>query len=41
MLWDRGTYTADAAASPDEEENAIREGLKRGDLKITFHGKRL
>ena len=41
MLWDRGTYTADAAASPDEEEEAIREGLKRGDLKITFHGKRL
>ena len=41
MLWDRGTYTADAAASPDDEEDAIREGLKRGDLKITFHGKRL
>jgi bifunctional non-homologous end joining protein LigD len=41
MLWDRGTYTADAAASADEEEDAIREGLKRGDLKITFHGKRL
>jgi len=41
MLWDRGTFTADAAGSPDEEEEAIREGLKRGDLKITFHGKRL
>jgi bifunctional non-homologous end joining protein LigD len=41
LLWDRGTYTADAAASPDEEEDAIREGLKRGDLKITFHGERL
>src|SRR5688500_2089543 len=41
MLWDRGTYTSDAAASPDEEELAIREGLKRGDLKITFHGERL
>src|SRR5438045_69585 len=41
MLWDRGTYTADAAASPDEEEDAIREGLRRGDLKITFHGERL
>ena len=41
MLWDRGTYTADAAASPDEEEDAVREGLKRGDLKITFHGERL
>jgi bifunctional non-homologous end joining protein LigD len=41
MLWDRGTYTADAAASPDEEEDAIRGGLRRGDLKITFHGERL
>src|SRR5687768_14881110 len=41
MLWDRGTYTSDVAASPDEEELAIREGLKRGDLKITFHGERL
>src|SRR6266566_3878773 len=41
MLWDRGTYTADAAASPDEEEDAVREGLRRGDLKITFHGQRL
>src|SRR5687768_5461682 len=40
MLWDRGTYTSDVAASPDEEELAIREGLKRGDLKITFHGER-
>jgi bifunctional non-homologous end joining protein LigD len=41
MLWDRGTYTADAAATPDEEEDAIRQGLARGDLKITFHGARL
>jgi bifunctional non-homologous end joining protein LigD len=41
MLWDRGTYSSDVAASPEEEEGAIREGLKRGDLKITFHGERL
>src|SRR3954470_2726959 len=41
MLWDRGTYSSDIASSPDEEEDAIREGLKRGDLKITFHGERL
>jgi bifunctional non-homologous end joining protein LigD len=41
MLWDQGTYTSDTAASPEEEEDAIREGLKRGDLKITFHGQRL
>ena len=41
MLWDRGTYSSDTATSPNEEEEAIREGLKRGDLKITFHGDRL
>ena len=41
MLWDRGTYSSDTATSPDEEEEAIREGLKRGDLKISFHGDRL
>jgi bifunctional non-homologous end joining protein LigD len=41
MLWDRGTYSSDAPTSPNEEEDAIREGLKRGDLKITFHGERL
>jgi len=41
MLWDRGTYSSDVATSPDEEDDAIREGLRRGDLKITFHGERL
>jgi bifunctional non-homologous end joining protein LigD len=41
MLWDRGTYTSDVAMSPEEEGDAIREGLKRGDLKITFNGERL
>jgi len=41
MLWDRGTYSADAAVSAEDEEDAIREGLKRGDLKVSFHGERL
>src|SRR5687767_4374160 len=41
MLWDRGTYTSDVASSADDEADAIRDGLKRGDLKITFHGERL
>ncbi len=41
MLWDRGTYSADTATSSDEEDDAIREGLRRGDLKITFNGERL
>jgi bifunctional non-homologous end joining protein LigD len=29
------------ATSSDAEDDAIREGLRRGDLKITFHGERL
>jgi bifunctional non-homologous end joining protein LigD len=41
MLWDRGTYSSDTAVSPEEEDDAIREGLKRGDVKISFHGERL
>ena len=41
MLWDRGTYSSDAATSPNDEEEAMRDGLSRGDLKITFHGDRL
>jgi bifunctional non-homologous end joining protein LigD len=41
MLWDRGTYSADAATSSGEEEDVIRDSLKRGDLKITFYGERL
>jgi bifunctional non-homologous end joining protein LigD len=41
MLWDRGTYTADAASSAEDDQDVVREGLRRGDLKITFHGERL
>ena len=41
MLWDRGTYSSDTATSPSEEEDVLREQLRRGDLKITFHGERL
>src|SRR3954469_12123201 len=41
MLWDRGTYSSDAATSDDEEEDEIRESLRRGELKFTFHGERL
>jgi bifunctional non-homologous end joining protein LigD len=41
MLWDRGTYTCDTAASADQEQNEIRESLRRGELKLTFHGDRL
>lgn len=43
MLWDRGTYTVDEATddTTDDEDASARAGLARGDLKVTFHGKRM
>jgi len=41
MLWDRGTYSSDTAKSAEEEDDVLREQLRKGDLKITFHGERL
>jgi bifunctional non-homologous end joining protein LigD len=41
MLWDRGTYSCDTAPSSDREEDEIRDSLRRGELKFTFHGERL
>jgi len=41
MLWDRGTYSADLADARTDHATAVREGLERGDLKVTFHGDRL
>jgi hypothetical protein len=36
MLWDRGTY------EPDEGDvESLRRGYQRGDIKFSFHGKRL
>jgi DNA ligase D-like protein (predicted 3'-phosphoesterase) len=40
MLWDTGTYTADMADGSRDEEAALA-GHERGDLKVTFHGKRM
>src|SRR5512140_705164 len=37
MLWDRGTYEAERGGG----EEALREGYRRGDLKILMHGKRM
>jgi bifunctional non-homologous end joining protein LigD len=37
MLWDRGWYEPEKG----DGEDAVREGLKKGDLKIVFHGKRI
>lgn len=40
MLWDKGTYTS-AADGDGTDEDKIRDGYKRGDLKIYFHGERM
>jgi bifunctional non-homologous end joining protein LigD len=37
MIWDRGTYEAESGGGVD----AVREGYKRGDLKIIMHGERM
>ena len=37
MLWDVGTYESEKG----EGDDLIREGYKKGDLKIVFHGKRM
>ena len=39
MLWDRGTYAPDKSSGDDEE--AVRSGYARGDLKVTFFGERM
>jgi bifunctional non-homologous end joining protein LigD len=42
MIWDRGSYTAEKAdAYGGDHQEAIREGLSKGDLKFSFHGERL
>jgi bifunctional non-homologous end joining protein LigD len=37
MLWDRGTYDAEDGGGVE----SLREGYRRGDLKISLQGKRL
>lgn len=37
MLWDVGTYEPEKGGG----EDGVREGLKKGDLKVIFHGKRM
>ena len=37
MLWDRGTYEAEDGGGVE----SLRDGYRRGDLKITLHGERL
>jgi bifunctional non-homologous end joining protein LigD len=37
MLWDRGWYEAEKGGG----EDGVRDGYKKGDLKVIFHGKRM
>jgi bifunctional non-homologous end joining protein LigD len=37
MLWDRGWYEPEKGGG----EDGVREGLRKGDLKVVFHGKRM
>jgi bifunctional non-homologous end joining protein LigD len=39
MLWDRGTYGLDEPT--DDDEAALREAYRRGNLKIRFYGERM
>src|SRR5438045_8564616 len=37
MLWDNGSYEPEKGGA----EDGVREGYKKGDLKVVFHGKRM
>lgn len=37
MLWDKGWYEPEKGGG----DEGVREGLRKGDLKIVFHGKRM
>jgi bifunctional non-homologous end joining protein LigD len=37
MIWDRGTYEPEAGGG----EETLRDGYRRGDLKIVMHGERM
>jgi bifunctional non-homologous end joining protein LigD len=37
MLWDRGWYEPERGGG----EDGVREGYRKGDLKVVFHGKRM
>lgn len=40
MLWDSGTYAPDLGSGDNDNETASA-GYDRGDLKVTFHGRRM
>lgn len=40
-IWDSGTYLARGTSSKNESEKKTSEGLKKGHIEITLHGKKL
>ncbi|MES2745457.1 MAG: DNA ligase D [Bdellovibrionota bacterium] len=41
MVWDMGYYTVDDLGKGEDPEKKMREGLEKGKLAFTFHGKKL
>ena len=41
MLWDRGTYAPVDARAGESEEEALRRGMEKGELRFTMRGERL
>jgi bifunctional non-homologous end joining protein LigD len=41
IIWDEGTYRASTVEDGEESEAALREGLKKGDLKFVLDGQKL
>ncbi|RYZ55896.1 MAG: hypothetical protein EOP07_13310, partial [Proteobacteria bacterium] len=41
MIWDYGYYTVDDAGKDDDPEQLMLEGIEKGKLAFSFHGKKL
>jgi len=41
MIWDEGTYEALEKEEGEDDEKALRRGLKQGNLKFIMHGQKL
>jgi bifunctional non-homologous end joining protein LigD len=41
MIWDHGYYTVDDAQKDDDPEQMMLDGIAKGKLAFTFHGKKL
>ena len=41
IVWDKGVYTSAETKDPNESRKKIKEGLRKGDLKIVLYGEKL